>query len=575
MRSLSLLHALVLLAATFHWAGASDVATSRCKCLYGQSCWPSQQSFDDLQSQLSQPLLRPSPAAFPCYSEPDSDACQDVRKNYREGLWRGELPGVMQHTNFNAYIFQNGTISRCPLDHTRGQTCDQGSVPPIGVDARIPEDIQAAVRFAKRYNLKLVIQNTGHDFLGRSAGRDSFMIWTHRMKNITIHDSFVPFGQSGTDGVEAVTLGAGVQWFEVYAAVHAQGKTIVGGVSTNGTVGAAGGWPLGGGHSALAPTFGFGVDNVLELKVVTADAKHLTVNARTNPRLFWALRGGGGGSLGVVTSLTYRIHPRVPNSGIYIVGNFTSPEIAQNITAEFIRLHPTLSDKQWGGYSGFATQGFQSFWIAPNVSPAEAQETIAPFTDLMATVMPGQFVNATLPFDSFLDWYNFTFLQATTQVGVGLEISSRLLSKDAALQRPEEIAKTLLSLPRGAAFNSVAGGAASKMNPDMAFNPSWRRAIAEVAISQPVDVENGAIETIRAARESLKEDTKILDTITTDSAAYYNEATLYEVDFRKSFWGPNYPKLKEIKEQYDPTSLFIVARGVGSEDWDTDLNCRA
>ena len=56
----------------------------------------------------------------------------------------------------------------------------------------------------------------------------------------------------------AVTLGAGVQWTEAYTAVHARGKTIVGGISTNGTVGAAGGWILGGGHSALTPTFGFG-----------------------------------------------------------------------------------------------------------------------------------------------------------------------------------------------------------------------------------------------------------------------------------------------------------------------------
>lgn len=46
------------------------------------------------------------------------------------------------------------------------------------------------------------------------------------------------------------------------------------------------------------------------------------------------------------------------------------------------------------------------------------------------------------------------------------------------------------------------------------------------------------------------------------------------MDFRKSFWGANYPKLKEIKGWYDPTSLFLVPRGVGSEDWDADLTCR-
>lgn len=491
MGSLSLLSALLTLFAALNYAAASNATNASCKCLYGQSCWPSQQAFDALQSQLSQPLLHPVPAALPCYGQdPSSDACQEVRRNYREGLWRADLPGVMQFTNFNAYIFPNNTISRCPLDHAQGQACGQGSVPPIGVDARSPKDIQEAIRFAKEHNLKLVIHNTGHDFLGRSAARDSFMIWTHRIKDISFDDSFVPLNQTGTPGVDgmsshpwcprlrltlhhaAVTLGAGVQWFEAYNAVHAQGKTIVGGASTNGTVGAAGGWILGGGHSALAPTFGFGegtrflefclhqtnlaispgVDNVLEFKVILADASYVTVNANTNPRLFWALRGGGGGALGVVASVTYRIHPRVPNSGIFIAGNFSSPAVAQQVTTAFIRLHPTLSDGQWGGYSAFATAGFQSFWIAPNVTPAEAQELIAPLTDLLANVTAGQFVNATLPFDSFHDWYDFTFRQATSQVGIGQEISSRLLSKETALNRPEEVAKTILSLPRGAAF---------------------------------------------------------------------------------------------------------------------------
>lgn len=575
MRASLLLRSLLSLPSALAVVTASSTTSARCKCLYGQSCWPSQQAFDTLQAKLSRPLLRPLPAASPCYVHgQSSDECQDVRLNYREGLWRADLPGVTQHTNYNAYIFPNNTISRCPLDPVEGQSCGQGSVPPIGVDARSPEDIQEAIRFAKHHNLKLVVQNTGHDFLGRSAARDGFMIWTHRMKDISFHESFVPLNQTGTPGSDAVTLGAGVQWFEAYAAVQAQGKTIVGGASTNGTVGAAGGWVLGGGHSALAPTFGFGVDNVLEFRVVLADARYVTVNAHSNPRLFWALRGGGG-AFGVVTSVTYRIHPRLPNTGIFIVANFTSPAVAQQVTTEFIRLHPTLSDMQWGGYSSFTNSGFQFFWIAPNVNEAKAQDNIAPLTNFLANVTGGQFINATLPFDSFHDWLDFTFRQAGSQVGVGLEISSRLLSKESALSRPEEIAKTVLSLPGGASFNSVAGGAASRIDPDSsAFNPAWRKAITEVIISQTVDIENESIDTIRAAQERLRKGTRVLDTITTDSAAYYNEATLHELDFRKSFWGSHYPRLKEIKNQYDPTSLFLVRRGVGSEEWDDDLICR-
>ena len=62
-----------------------------------------------------------------------------------------------------------------------------------------------------------------------------------------------------------VTLGAGVQWHEAYAAVNARGRDIVGGVSAGGSVGAAGGWVQGGGHSILSPTYGLGMSTFLSL----------------------------------------------------------------------------------------------------------------------------------------------------------------------------------------------------------------------------------------------------------------------------------------------------------------------
>jgi FAD/FMN-containing dehydrogenase len=56
----------------------------------------------------------------------------------------------------------------------------------------------------------------------------------------------------------AMTLGAGVQWHEAYDAVQARGRVLVGGLSAAGSVGAAGGWLLGGGHGALSPSYGLG-----------------------------------------------------------------------------------------------------------------------------------------------------------------------------------------------------------------------------------------------------------------------------------------------------------------------------
>jgi hypothetical protein len=126
------------------------------------------------------------------------------------------------------------------------------------------------------------------------------------------------------------------------------------------------------------------------------------------------------------------------------------------------------------------------------------------------------------------------------------------------------------------------------------LNPSWRQAIAQVYIAESWG-EGADSATILAAREQLKQGTDMLDKLTKDSGSYLNEVrtiniilakyprilnfvqrqgSLYERDFKKSYFGSHYPKLKKIKEKYDPSSLFVVASGVGSDEWDAELHCR-
>ena len=176
-------------------AANTKASTSSCRCLYGQSCWPNENEFATLVTQLSQPVLHPLPPPFPCYppSSPSGN-CSDVIANYGHNIWRSDQPGAMQLTNYEVFIFPNKTISACYINTTLGVPCGQGSVPPVGVDARSRTDIQAAVNFAREHNLKLVVKSTGHDFLGRSTARGSFLIWTHRMKDMSYNSTFVPEG---------------------------------------------------------------------------------------------------------------------------------------------------------------------------------------------------------------------------------------------------------------------------------------------------------------------------------------------------------------------------------------------
>ncbi len=160
----------------------------------------------------------------------------------------------------------------------------------------------SAIAFAKAKNIRFVIRNTGHDYLGRSTGAGALSVWMHHLKNISFRDWDDPFYKG-----KAVKLGAGVQGYDLVAATKGTGYVVVGGECP--TVGPVGGYTQGGGHSALSSSFGLSADNTLEWEVVTADGAHLIATRTQNSDLYWALSGGGGGNYGVVLSMTVRAHP--------------------------------------------------------------------------------------------------------------------------------------------------------------------------------------------------------------------------------------------------------------------------
>jgi hypothetical protein len=132
------------------WAGSLG-----CLCTFGQSCWPSASTFSQLQSLVSQPLVYPLPSASACYPPSDpSGNCTAVLENWYDGNWRSSMPGSMEATNFETFMFRNDTIDACYLNATTASACEQGSVPVIGVDAHSVEDIQAAVTFFEKASLE-------------------------------------------------------------------------------------------------------------------------------------------------------------------------------------------------------------------------------------------------------------------------------------------------------------------------------------------------------------------------------------------------------------------------------------
>lgn len=145
--------------------------------------------------------------------------------------------------------------------------CTIGGYPYYVVKATNVAQIQLAVNLARNLNLRLVIKNTGHDFAGKSSGAGALSIWTHHLNSI----KYLPAYKSSAYTGKAMKVGSGVQATEIYAAAKANGVTIVGGEGE--TVGVAGGYIQGGGHSPLAGIYGLAADSALEFDVVTADGR--------------------------------------------------------------------------------------------------------------------------------------------------------------------------------------------------------------------------------------------------------------------------------------------------------------
>jgi FAD/FMN-containing dehydrogenase len=202
----------------------------------------------------------------------------------------------MATTLDDAYI--TGTVLR-PNDrgYDEARAVYNGMIdrkPALIVRAETADDVVGALTFARRAQLEVSIRGGGHNVAGRAVTDGGLMIDLAEMKRIAVDPQ-----------ARTVTAEGGVVWGELNDATATHGLAVTGGViSTTGIAGLT----LGGGLGWLMSKYGLAADNLIGVELVTADGDVLQVDAESHPDLFWALRGGGG-NFGVVTSLTYRVHP--------------------------------------------------------------------------------------------------------------------------------------------------------------------------------------------------------------------------------------------------------------------------
>jgi FAD/FMN-containing dehydrogenase len=477
------------------------------------------------------------------------------------------------------------------------------------VRAERASDISAAVRFAARHRLRLVVKGGGHSYLGGSNAPDSLLVWTRAMDKIQLHDAFVPQGCRCAP-VEAVSVGAGCLWGRVYRAVSVEGgRYVQGGGCT--TVGVAG-LVQGGGFGSFSKGFGIAAASLLEAEIVTADGRIRVVNAAREPDLFWALKGGGGGTFGVVTRLTLQTYelPAVIGAVRFAV-QASSGDAFRRLLAEFADFaRQRLLDPHWGeqvratpdrrlvvemNFQGIDGPGAEKVWqqfVTRVQANPDEWKIVQP---LLALGIPGRHF-----WDS--DWFKSHVPQAIQaddrpgarpgdywwagdgdQVGIywgaytSLWLAKSLLGPD-----KERLVNAWAAAARHAPvtfhFNKGLAGASPKVlaaSRDTAVNPEVLDAFALAIIADGTSAaypgwSEPDLRGAEAASARVRAADRAIRAAAPNAGSYMSECDYFLPDWKRASWGPHWRRLEAIKRRYDPDGLFVVHHGVGSDRWSSD-----
>ncbi|KAJ7605971.1 hypothetical protein DFH06DRAFT_1384643 [Mycena polygramma] len=527
-----------------------------------------QAALNNLSTAVGGRLYPGFPLAYPCFSGNGSSIdCLSVENQYSNETFRTDNFGAFINTQWETC---QSTGSQCLLDSTStvaaipSQQCQQGSVPGYFIDVRKASDVTAAFAYAEETGVILVIKSTGHDYKGRSSAPNSLALWMHNLKDMVNQPDFLPEGCSAS--------AAGVQWAEAYEFADAHNITLVGG--SDRSVGVVGGWTQGGGHSVLSNTMGLGVDRVLQYKVVTPDGESRVANTCQNQDLFFALRGGGGGTFGVVLEATLLASPPVTLQAVIV--SWTDPNTT--LTAE---LWTVMADNglQWAadGWGGFSMAQL-AILVNPVLDAGNANASAAPliaFGERLQSegIAGAQTVVTTFP--SFLTFFDAFTLEHVAMVGTNVAIASRLIDRTnfqthenrtalvAALQKTNDAGPGMIILLAPPASYAYQGGTS--------VTDAWRTSIYHVTAVTSW-AWNATAAQKQAAYKSASNAIDNLRRITPD-AAYLNEADVYEPNHEVSFWGSHYQELLKIKQKYDPRQLLDCWHCVGWNPQSPRFSC--
>ncbi|KAL2279952.1 hypothetical protein FJTKL_13092 [Diaporthe vaccinii] len=352
------------------------------------------------------------------------------------------------------------------------------------------------------------------------------------------------------------------------------------------SVGLAGGFAQGGGVGSFTTTYGLMADNAVEFEVVTAEGKERTINQCNDAELFWAMRGGGGGTFAILTRYRVQLYPSMPIHVYTFGANFTEAKSndpkTQNVALREIMIahaeHQTAWSEQLvtGQVEYFPDRFIASLVLPFNDDGSKLKLATASFSLFLnnrTDLSVGE--NGYTTYDSYASYLDVTAADAkvTEPAGIFSQLASRLIPRE-VFASPQSIdalvagvihgittARSLLSLT---GTQVVLETPVSNPDQDQATSahPAWRNALWHVIHVgewlKPLEATHS-----RNITEGFLRMLDPLKQLCPGSGAYLNEAHYAEPEWQQTYFGSYYDRLLEAKNKYDPTHMFDCWKCVG------------
>ncbi|KAL4221409.1 hypothetical protein ACF0H5_019667 [Mactra antiquata] len=487
-------------------------------CYPGQSCWPSPEE------------------ALALYKNIDGDVYSMYDEKYRA-----------------VNVMVNTRVQRLPA---------------LIVMAKNVDDVIYALNFANKFNMKITVRSSGHDYIGRSTWDGSLTINLFNMKGLDFDLS------SNLHPAGTVKAESGNSWLRVYNETNKVGRVIVGGSAHTVSMG---GYTLGGGHSPIGRKFGMAVDNLLEVDMVTTNGSFVRANENgttfidrktgqethsPNADIFWALRGGGGSTYGIVTAFTYKLHydsEMVKLTCAIPYFDYKYTPIGRPFLQQFNNLLATNLAPEWGGYEiivkGATPPNHGTIILVLNHfggMDTPSYRTIQPFLTAYGFLCKKENMTNFLEYeitahdDLYYRTYIFNALVQPQNLDNGFytEIESLLNEKEFG----------------GCTGTLIGGNMMNNPADNTAVNPNFRSGVMSLSCGVNAWGDPRQDRTMVAFGEQMTP-----RVVKLGKGVYFNEPSALLDDWKTQYWGGHYDRLLSIKKAWDPDNILTCFHCVGSD----------